>query len=243
MDKCRFNAFKWLLIAFPAVWGVLAFMAWHEVAQCGHLFGPRCSAVYREGIIKFTSLAWVWEYQTLVAGVLALLGAITVLKAAKYTTDKKQQTEDRKQKAAAEVACSIVRAEFRDEIIKLQSLLESPQKPRHFAKAPFPQSYMYLPTLCAISPIFGPFVAARMRDVIDTLHFPNEKNVIQEIAYSEVIFYMLIQIQQRLSPEGRYDMNGSVKLRSKYMRSALANLNWRLEDTAGFWCFFDDGTT
>lgn len=106
MNIWSVDKLKRIAIWIASIWAVLAFVVWHRVENCSSMFSDYCLGIYEKGFLKFLSLSWVSEYQTLLAGLLTLAGAFTVIFTALYKVNETRKDEAEKRRR--EIACAYI---------------------------------------------------------------------------------------------------------------------------------------
>jgi hypothetical protein len=106
MGAWDFAKIKTYLIGAGALWALLAFVAWHYESTCGMFLSGACWATYWDGLRHVLLLKWVWDFQTLLTGILTLAGAFTVIYAAWYKTNETRKDEAEKRRR--DVACAYI---------------------------------------------------------------------------------------------------------------------------------------
>lgn len=95
-----FQKWKQPLILAACVWALLAFIAAQSSSTCGAFFSGDCLRLGWQRLSHIVLLAWVWDYQTLIAGVAALGAGAFVLLATRMQLHAIEE-RDRKKEATA----------------------------------------------------------------------------------------------------------------------------------------------
>ncbi len=90
----RINSLSILVIA--SIWLLFAVISWHQEAQCGPIFGRVCIDFIVEGIKWVAFFKWIAPYQTLLAGIAAIAGALGAIHAARLTIWSSREMADRR---------------------------------------------------------------------------------------------------------------------------------------------------
>jgi hypothetical protein len=112
MGAWDFARIKTYLIGAGALWALLAFVAWHYESTCGMFLSGACWATYWDGLRHVLLLKWVWDFQTLVAGVLTLIGAFAVMYTAWYKINETRKDESDKRRRDITSAYIAISDEF-----------------------------------------------------------------------------------------------------------------------------------
>jgi hypothetical protein len=112
MGAWDFTKIKTYLIGAGALWALLAFVAWHYESTCGMFLSGACWATYWDGLRHVLLLKWVWDFQTLAAGVLAFAAGAFAFAAATLKIKHGELAEFNRRRLEQSQACSILAADF-----------------------------------------------------------------------------------------------------------------------------------
>lgn len=103
-----FRRYWWVVVS---AWVLLAFVSWHYETTCGVFFSFQCFSQYWDGVRWVALLKWVSLYQTLLAGLAAIVGGYFVLKSQTIQIDENRKISTEAKEEAFRAALSTIRAE------------------------------------------------------------------------------------------------------------------------------------
>lgn len=216
MASLDFNKIKrWAFFLFSA-WVLLAFIAWHYESTCGMFLSGACWAELWDGARHVVLLKWVKEYQTLVAGMFALLGASFVL----ITAWKNEDNEKRRSQRKASQICNIVAGQFEMAGNAVHAIwyedrpLQTPDGVFYSAPAP------YLADLHAISPILGDLVTTMKTRADIAIRSPTAKNI-NVAGDCYVLAKILKYISINISNDSTFDISTNKRIPSGDLADTL----------------------
>jgi hypothetical protein len=125
---------KWVPV-LASVWAFLAFFVWHFESRCGAPFSPSCIPYYWEGARWVVLFKWLNPYQTLIAGLAAVIGGWGAVYAARLTVDAARELGRQQQRDVL-----VANASYLSEMFRQVQFLQRPDQ-----LADFPARWDHIP--------------------------------------------------------------------------------------------------
>jgi len=191
---------------------------------------------------KLVLLEWASKWQTLIAGICALVAGAFVMFAANRTAHFARVTDHEARKRQSTIACSLISDEFRDAAYQIAHY--PPDRTRNY----FPSTSAYLPSLSQINPMLSSIISATKRDAL--LHIEDSLAKMlyggvspvarhKEAAKCYAIWRILFHISENMKDNGTFDLFNEGSIPAKELNNMLISLAVSPKSLTGLSGFFD----
>lgn len=229
------DKFKWWLLFGLIVWLLLVavFLIDHSRGYSWPMISDRIWRTTGEIVL----LKWVSKYQTLIAGIAALIGASFVYLTAKFSADKLQAAESAKRRDESISACTIVAQDFKD--AAYQIVYYNNEKNLSY----FTNTSLFLPTLSRIDTMLASVVASTK---LDTILFvekdsKNSSPATQHKAAVQcyMIWQILVYLSDNLELDGTFEFKKVSNIPVYELKILTRGLLASPNEVIGLYGFFD----
>ena len=229
---------KWKhpLIFCVCAWVLLAFVVLMERSS-SHLFSSETGAKIWKIFGDIILFKGVSKYQTLLAGLAAIIGGSFVLITAKMSSAKADEARLLKQRQDAIAACTLVSIEFRQAAYQMIYYKYENDIPY------FTNTASFLPKLANIDPMLADIVASCKNNAMLFLMKDRQNSSVKSLHTTALECYMIWQIllyvAENIKPDGSFDLRNTSKIPPKDMWPVIKSLLAQPKDAIGYWAFFD----